>query len=670
MDALPGRDGGVAKVLDGDILATFVYPTSGDKVMQTAMNILLGAEYQRETILASPLVDGTNARIMHLQEEELAKQDAKIESLNGMIAAYLERYSNQKAVIYSFIFIIILIIALLVVFVRAYYQGRILNGRLQNKTEELEEQRDRMLLLTKQLEEATQAKIVFFTNVSHDFRTPLTLIADPVKNMLEADDLPDRHRSLLELVNRNVSILLRLVNQILDFRTYENGKMACELSYANLQEQIEEWAVNFKSSAMKKHINFSCKVAYDGDYGMDMDVEKMERAFFNLLSNAFKFTPENGHISINLSHRWDEAGREYVVIAVKDDGMGIPEHSLPHIFERFYKIDVMHSGSGIGLALTKVFVELHGGTISVASEYGKGSVFSVELPVTRNLKDEDAAPVREMEAGLVEEVLPAEDDATSPKEFGEATVLVIDDSSDVRKYIKSILADHYTVLEASDGLTGLQMALKYVPDAIICDVRMPVMDGLECCRKLKSEMQTSHIPVMMLTACAIDEQRISGYEHGADSYISKPFSSRLLLVRLKNLIDNYKRLKEFFGDNSTLVKESVSDMDKLFVTRFKKIIEENIPNSEVTVEELGEHLGLGRVQLYRKVKALTNYSPVELMRIARLKHAASLLASSELTVSEIAYSCGFTSPSYFTKCYKDYYGESPTELLVRIGKKQ
>ncbi len=670
VDALPGEDGGVAKVLNGDIMATFIYPTNGDKVLQTAMSILQGGEYQRETILPSPLVDGTNARIMHLQEEQIAQQDARIEKLNGMIASYLDRYSNQRAVIYSFIFIIILVIAFLVVFIRAYYQGKTLNARLQAQTKELEVQRDRMVLLTKQLEEATGEKIVFFTNVSHDLRTPLTLIADPVKNMLEADDLPQRHRSMLDLVNRNVNILLRLVNQILDFRTYENGKMACALSYVNLQEQIEEWAVNFKSSALKKHINFSCNVTYDGDYGMDLDVEKIERVFFNLISNAFKFTNENGNISINLSHKFDETGKEFVVMAVRDDGRGIPEHNIPHIFERFYKIDVMHSSSGIGLSLTKAFVELHGGTINVSSEPGKGSVFSVELPVTRNLKETNTVSAAVMNPDFFREVDSGEENFHYVNTEGEATVLVIDDSGDVRKYIKSILSEHYTVIEAPDGQMGLQMAMKYVPDAIICDVMMPVMDGLECCRRIKSEMQTSHIPVMMLTACAIEEQRVRGYEYGADSYISKPFSSKLLQVRLKNLMDNYKRLKEFFGDNSALVKESVSDMDKLFVSRFKKILEENIQNSDVTVEELGEHLGLGRVQLYRKVKALTNYSPVELMRIARLKHAASLLASSDMTVSEIAYESGFTSPSYFTKCYKDYYGESPTELLVRIGKKQ
>ena len=245
--------------------------------------------------------------------------------------------------------------------------------------------------------------------------------------------------------------------------------------------------------------------------------------------------------------------------------------------------------------------------------------------------------------------------------------MIIDDNADVRDYVKSLLKEEYTVIEAPDGRAGLKKAMKYVPDAIICDVMMPVMDGLECCRKLKTELQPSHIPVMLLTACSLDEQRIQGYDGGADSYISKPFNSKLLLVRLRNLMDNHKRLIQFFGDKTSLSKESVSDVDKGFVDRFRELIEENLADSELSVEDLGGKMGLSRVQLYRKIKALTNYSPNELVRIARLKKAASLLASSEKTISEITYEVGFTSPSYFTKCYKDYFGESPTDFLKRRG---
>lgn len=244
-------------------------------------------------------------------------------------------------------------------------------------------------------------------------------------------------------------------------------------------------------------------------------------------------------------------------------------------------------------------------------------------------------------------------------------VLVIDDNQDVRNYVKMLLQDKYTVLEAVNGQEGIRQAMKYVPDIIICDVMMPVMDGIECCRRLKSELQTSHIPVMMLTAYTMDEQRIQGYDSGADAYLAKPFSAKLLLTRIRNLIDNRKRLKLMTDSMASMQKQSLGEVDKGFIEKLKALIDEKMGDSTLSVEDLGADLGLGRVQLYRKTKALTGYSPNELLRIARLKKAASLLASSEKTVAEITYEVGFSSPSYFTRCYKDYFGESPTDFLKR-----
>lgn len=665
VDALPGEGNGVDRVLEGDMAATFIYPTNGDKAIQVAMDILEGRDFQKETILSAPLVEKGNARVMLLQEEQINDLDRKIVKLDGILDAYFKQYSVQRVALVAVIAIIVLIAAILAVITRAYWQGNRLNTQLRAQAKELEEQRDRMLVLTKQLEEATNAKLTFFTNVSHDFRTPLTLISDPVETLLEEGRLNERQTSLLKLVNKNVKILLRLVNQILDFRTYENGKMGLTLSNVDLKSSVQEWCNNFGSLAKKKHIHFRCECIGDGDWSMDIDAEKIERVFFNLVSNAFKFTPENGSITVTLEHGKSDDGNETALLKVTDNGTGMSAGHIAHVFDMFYKIDVTHSGSGIGLALTKAFVELHGGTLTVESEKGKGSRFTVMLPVRHGLAEvpEEAATPK-IEASTVEAEL---SDLGEPavRKDNETVVLVIDDNRDVREYVASILSEEYTVIEASDGQSGLKMAMKYVPDAIICDVMMPVMDGFECCRRLKNEMQTSHIPVMMLTACTMDEHRVNGYEQGADSYISKPFSSRLLQVRLKNLIDNRHRLKEFFGDNTNLAKEQVSDMDKDFVTRFRKLIDENLHESDLSVEILGEKMGLGRVQLYRKVKALTNYSPVELLRMARLKRAASILASSDKTVAEVCYEVGFSSPSYFTKCYKEYFGENPTDLHKR-----
>lgn len=669
IDALPGKEYGVEQIINGVLDATFIYPTGGDKVVQVAMDILEKRPYERDTKLSTALVDKTNARVMQLQTDHITEQDGKIERLNNQVNEYLSRYSAQTMFLYACLIILLLFAALLAIIVRAYWTKNRMNMELSRQKKKLEEQRDQLISLSKQLEEATHAKLVFFTNVSHDFRTPLTLVADPVEQLLEDKALTPRQQSLLKVVHKNVHILLRLVNQILDFRKYENDKLELVRANMNLRVQLQEWSHSFQTLALKKHIHFVLEVNDDrADYLMAVDAEKMERVYFNLLSNAFKFTPENGTITVTLSTLTKEEGGRYARLVVADTGSGISVQHIRHIFDRFYQIDVNHAGSGIGLALAKAFVELHGGEITVDSVEGKGTVFTVDIPMT--VVEEPSADLvqepRITQQTVVEELEDMETEEQIPDENKEC-ILIIDDNADVRDYVKSLLKEEYTVIEAPDGRAGLKKAMKYVPDAIICDVMMPVMDGLECCRKLKTELQTSHIPVMLLTACSLDEQRIQGFECGADSYISKPFNSKLLLVRLRNLMDNHKRLKQFFGDKTTLSKESVSEVDKGFVDRFRELIEENLADSELSVEDLGGKMGLSRVQLYRKIKALTNYSPNELVRIARLKKAASLLASSEKTISEITYEVGFTSPSYFTKCYKDYFGESPTDFLKRRG---
>ena len=671
IDALPGKEYGVEQVIGGVLDATFIYPTGGDKVMQVAMDILEKRPYERDNKLSTALVDKTNARVMQLQTDHITEQDGKIERLNNQIDEYLSRYSAQTMFLYACLIILLLFAALLAIIVRAYWTKNRMNMELSSQKKKLEKQRDQLISLSKQLEEATHAKLVFFTNVSHDFRTPLTLVADPVEQLLEDKTLTSKQQSLLKMVHKNVTILLRLVNQILDFRKYENGKLELVKTPMNLQAQLQEWSHSFQTLALKKHIHFTLNMDESNgrtDGLIVLDAEKMERIYFNLLSNAFKFTPENGTITVTLSALIKEEGRKYVRLVVSDTGSGISAQHIRHIFDRFYQIDVNHAGSGIGLALVKAFVELHGGVIAVDSAEAKGTVFTVDLPMTvvEETFTEQMQEPHITQQTVVEELEDVETEELAPDENKEC-ILIIDDNMDVRDYVKSLLCEKYTVIEAADGRSGLKKAMKYVPDAIICDVMMPVMDGLECCRRLKTELQTSHIPVMLLTACSLDEQRIQGFECGADSYISKPFNSKLLLVRLRNLIDNHKRLKQFFGDKTTLSKESVSEVDKGFVDRFRILLEKHLADSELSVEELGSKMGLSRVQLYRKIKALTNYSPNELLRIARLKKAASLLASSEKTISEITYEVGFTSPSYFTKCYKEHFGESPTDFLKRRG---
>ncbi|WP_279105065.1 MULTISPECIES: hybrid sensor histidine kinase/response regulator transcription factor [Bacteroides] len=692
IDALPGKGNGLELVLDSVLNATFIYPTNGDKVLQLAMNILEAKPYPRETIMNTAVVDRTNAHVMQLQTAHISELDEKIETLNGRIDGYLSRVATQQVVMYGGLVILLLVAGLLVVVYNSLRSKNRLNRELSEQKRQLEEQRDKLeeqrdqleqqrdklaeqrdqlIQLSHQLEEATHAKLVFFTNISHDFRTPLTLVADPVAHLLADKTLSDDQHRMLLLVQRNVNILLRLVNQILDFRKYENGKMEYTPVPVDILSSFKGWNESFLAAARKKHIHFSFDNMPDTDYHTLADVEKLERIYFNLLSNAFKFTPENGKVTVRLSALTKEDDR-WIRFTVSNTGSMISAEHIRNIFDRFYKIDMHHAGSGIGLALVKAFVEMHGGTISVESDEKQGTVFTVDLPVrtcaceTSSLEESPVSSVSE--ASSLNDALPIEEEELEKNyDSSKPSVLIIDDNVDIRSYVHGLLHTDYTVIEAADGSEGIRKAMKYVPDLIISDVMMPGIDGIECCRRLKSELQTCHIPVILLTACSLDEQKIQGYDGGADSYISKPFSSQLLLARVRNLIDSHRRLKQFFGGGQALAKEDVCDMDKDFVEKFKALIDAKMGDSGLNVEDLGKEMGLSRVQLYRKIKSLTNYSPNELLRIARLKRAASLLASSDMTVAEIGYEVGFSSPSYFAKCYKEQFGESPTDLLKRKG---
>ncbi len=668
VDALSGEKLGVELVADSILDATFIYPTGGDRAVQVAMNILENKYYEKENMLSSALVNAGNARIMQMQTYHINTLDGKIKVLNNKLDLYLMRYSSQKMFLYACIVIAILLAVLLFFVVRAYWTKIRLNAELSKQKQQLEEQRDQLIDLSQKLEEATKAKLAFFTNVSHDFRTPLTLIADPVKRLLESENIKENERFLLNIIHKNVTVLLRLINQIMDFRKFENGKLEMHLSEFNIMSCMKEWAEAFRTLAYRKHIQYRI-TAEEGDYNVVADAEMMERITYNLLSNAFKFTPENGCISIHMKRLPENK----LCIKFSDTGVGMPAEHVKHIFESFYQIDVHHAGSGIGLALVKAFVELHHGNISVDSKEGNGTIFTIELPmkqdgeiyaginrkaVLNNLK-EGAIVMAGQESLMVDNNT---DEKSNNKEKTKEVVLVIDDNQDVRDYVKTILNDKYSVIEAGNGSEGLKLAIANVPDIIICDVMMPVMDGMECCRRLKAEPHTSHIPVMMLTAYSMDEQKIKGYECGADSYISKPFSSELLMARLNNLIDNRNRLKDFFGDKAVIHTTPLTDTDKGFVEKLRELIEKNMGNPDFSVEDMGEKIGFSRVQLYRKAKALTGYTPIELLRIARLNKANAIIkTSTEKSISEIAYEVGFSSPSYFTKCYKEFFGENPTE---------
>lgn len=549
IDAAP--EIGIRAVADSVIDATFLYPTEGHRVLQTALAILKGEPYERETILpVSSAVDLSNADILLLQNENLKQETDKMRLLKTRIDDYWEKHSSQTSLFYASIAIIVLLFGVGFLLLRAYWQRSRHQEELLVQNRLLEEERDKQKSLNSQLQDATQSKLMFFTNVSHDLRTPLTLIAEPVSQLSHADNLTASQLSLMNIADKNVKILQRLINQILDFRKYENGKLGLHLIEADINRSIRDWMESFYSIARKRDIDLRLE-ASDSPMPMAFDSEKIERVFFNLLSNAFKYTANNGKITVSYAAVDDE-----LVLRVADTGEGISERDLGSIFDRFYQAERVHPrGSGIGLSLAKAFVELHGGTISVESTVGKGSVFTIRLPI-RHVAESTAEHEKSISAADVDMELDTTESEISMNP-DKPIVLVIDDNSDIRSMVGQLLNNEYNIITASNGKEGVRMAARYVPDLIICDVMMPVMDGMECCRRIKSEVTTSHIPVLMLTACTMDEQRIEGYDNGADGYLSKPFSSAVLLSRCASLIANRKRIKELWHANK-LAGETVS----------------------------------------------------------------------------------------------------------------
>lgn len=665
---------GIKAVADSVIDATFLYPTEGHRLIQTALAILKNEPYKKETILpVSSAVDLTNADILLLQNEALKEETGKMKLLKAQVDDYWAQHSSQTSLFYASIAIIVLLFGVGFLLLRAYWQRSRHQKELMARNRLLEEEKNKQTQLNEQLRIATQSKLVFFTNVSHDLRTPLTLIAEPIAQLAEAGNLTPQQSTLIRIANKNIKILQRLINQILDFRKYENGKLGLTLTETDFSRVVGDWMESFYSVARKRDIKLTLVgPAQETPVVMAIDVEKIERVFFNLLSNAFKYTPDNGSITVSY-----ESDGDNLTFRVADTGEGISARDLGNIFDRFYQVDRINpKGSGIGLSLAKAFVELHGGSISVESTLNVGTEFTVKLPVrhvSETVAEADRTIAREDAGAELDNI---ESDFTF--DDNKPLVLIIDDNRDIQKLVGELLASDYNIIAAPNGREGVRLAARYVPDLIICDVMMPVMDGLECCRRIKEEVSTSHIPVLMLTACSLDEQRVEGYESGADGYLPKPFNSSVLKSRCASLIANRKRIKDLWqsgpfpvtSDRRPKAIESLgtTDVDSDFYRRFLDILMKEIGNQDLNVDMIASKMGLERSQFYRKIKSLTNYAPVELIRRLRLQRGRELLLTTDRTVAEIAYETGFSTPAYFTKCYRDAYGETPSQARANLAK--
>jgi len=556
--------------------------------------------------------------------------------------------------------------------------------------------------LLKEKVETDKMKSRFFANISHEFRTPLTLISGPLEKILSkhSDEETVKQGSLIK---RNANRLLELINQLLDLSKLEAGKLELKVSSGNIVSFVKGITMSFESIAERKDISLKVKSTKE-EIEAYFDRDMLAKILSNLLSNSFKFTPEGGTITVSINLPTPKSppvegtlksvlsspleGREvgqkgvstdkFVSISVRDTGIGISEEELPKLFDRFYQVDSSqtreYEGSGLGLALTKELVELHRGTIKVESKLGNGTEFIVTLPLGReHLNDDEIFEITETaeESKIIDEGIYKKKTETAEQVTpayladDKNIILIVEDNADVREYIKDSLADFFQVEEAVNGEQGLRKAEQLIPDLIISDIMMPKMDGNELARRLKNDEKTSHIPIILLTARSEQESRLEGLETGADDYLTKPFDTKELLIRIKNLIAIRRNLqKKYSGEQIILKKDpkKLSNIDEKFLCKVLEVVENHLPEEEFSIEDFGEEVGMSRVQLHRKLKALTGKSASLYLRSVRLAKAKNMIEDKKGNISEIAYSVGFSSPAYFTACFKEEFGYPPSEI--------
>jgi signal transduction histidine kinase/DNA-binding response OmpR family regulator len=558
-----------------------------------------------------------------------------------------------------------------------------LESIIAQRTREIAHKNEQLSRQTQQLQELDGVKSHFFANISHEFRTPLTLILNTILDKLSIlNHTPGQAQvavgeSELQVMSRNAKRLLQLINQLLDLSKIESGKMELQLQNGDLKRLLQVVSASFSSLSEHEHIHLGLHLP-DEPLLCQYDEDKLEKILYNLLSNAFKFTHKGGEVSLIAKLIGEGLPSSTVQIIVRDNGPGIPREELPHIFNRFYQGKQYYSdaqGTGIGLSLTKELAELHGGRVWAESELGKGTAFIVELPLMYTMSDPLQTVIKKEQSHTLTtqlpeiEILPEQPQTeTLPLTIHQndlPVVLVVEDNEDLRAYIRLHLQTRYRIEECENGSQGLTIAQEIIPDLIISDWMMPQMNGIELCGHLKKDSRTSHIPVILLTALANQDAKLKGLETGADEYLTKPFSTEELDKRIFNLIENRRKLREYFSREIRLepTQQVVTSAEEKFLKRVMQIVEEKMADSEFSVDELSREVGLSRVHLHRKLKALTGESASDFIRMMRLKRAAQLLEARAGNIAEIAYQVGFNTLSYFSKCFKEQFGVLPNEYI-------
>nr|WP_319512263.1 hybrid sensor histidine kinase/response regulator transcription factor [uncultured Draconibacterium sp.] len=561
----------------------------------------------------------------------------------------------------------------LLLIVLGYFSRRIILARIHLRRELLIEKvkRDKE-------EKFNKERLRFYTNISHELRTPLTLIMGPTKELISGDKPNSTNSKLHQLILNNSQRLLSLVNQLLDYRKSLHQGMKLKVTQTNLVEVIESNIAAFAYMADEKHIKVDFKSS-EGKLKGWYDLEKLDIILFNILSNAFKYTPEYGFVSLELNIL--EANKnlqiQHVEIKISNTGKGIPKHLQEKVFERFYQVEEnksetnINTGTGIGLALVKNMVELHHGIINAKSEPGKSTTFSVFLPINKeDYQEEEIFDFsRDADRRTKELIKPVdarnEDSVYEKKDAERKKILIVEDNLELRDYLAGFLSMEYKIYTASDGQEGLERCKEKNPDLVISDVMMDNMDGLQFCKALKSDSEISHIPVILMTALASVENKLEGYKTGADDYITKPFEPELLRIRVKAILENRSKIKADFGQNEKVSSKelTISKIDEQFMNKVIDLINENLDNANFDIDSFSKSLNVSSSQLYRKIKGIAGVSPNEFIRTYRLREAAKMINETTLTMSEIAYKVGFNDSRYFSKCFKKQFGVVPTKYL-------
>jgi len=670
VDALPGKGAGLELVSNKLLTASLLYPTGGKEAINTAFAILNNTSFARQNILQTVVIDSTNVELMNMQWSRIHNQQKDIERQQELLEDQLEIYDNQRLVLNVIVITLVLVVVFGGLAFQSLLENRKITKSLEQKNSEILSQRNQLIEMSARAEAATEMKLNFFTNISHEFRTPLTLILSPLEDLLKNERLRALTGNNLNLINKNVYRLLKLVNQLIDYRKIEHQKFNLRAAEGNIVSFLRELTDHFKHTACKRNIDLQL-ISGKSEIMVWFDANILDKVIFNLLSNALKFTSNNGRIYIRA-----HVAEHQVEIVVEDNGVGMTGDDLKNIFTQFYQADSGRSrGSGLGLSLSKELIHLHKGTISVASEKWKGTTFTVTLPLGKDhLLEHELDQQQEKRTRLYDQLkiyttdLEIQDETEKGEAFNplrEHSILIIEDNADLRNYLREKFEPHYEVFTADNFMNGIQEAYEKIPDLIISDVILPDGSGTEVANKLKNDFRSSHIPIILLTARGSIEQQINGIQSMADLYLTKPFNFDYLIASVENLIRNRGILKEhYISDisNSTTKKTSASQLDKKFINDFSGIVEHHLSDENFSVEDLCKLIGISRIQLYRKVKALLNCSISDYILNRRLQKAKYYLGREDHSIAEVSYMVGISSPTYFSTIFKAKYGVSPSEF--------